>query len=671
VNTATNTEPTSATQGVLAEGGQTLSGLSVNGGAQGGQSSVGIGNVRFSGGNGGTGLACAAGGGGAAGPGGAGGAGGNGSSTANTGRGGGGGAAGATEAGNAGGNGTNSSSGAGGAGGNMFGVGGGAAVSTNISGNNGILGGGGSGCFGISGSTIIGGLGSTGAIGSSSLTIWTQSSNGDFASPGGGGGGSSELGLYSQSITGANYGGGAGGGYYPQSGGQGLVIFKYLYQTGTNILISRLTTSGSYLSNVRFDETSSTVIFSVSTTTVYTGLFDEITFGTVRNLLTYTQQFDVSGGAPWVLAGCSVTPNTTTAPDGTLTADSVISTGLGTDPYLHQNVSVLAGVTYTVSVWVRGVGSTIGQTGFLWVWDSNLLGITGATYFGAGTYTLTNNWQRISTQFSVATSGIVLYRIDTVEGVGTTPGDVVYVWGAQTEVGSLTDYQAIGASGVVLSNFKMRQLNVIQPRRNLLRYTQQLDNAAWTLNNGTILANAIVDPVGNSTADLFIPNTSNTFHEPYQSPALGAGAYILSVYAKNGGYNAIKLRIDDSVAGQTASVIFDLTTGAASSVVNGGGIYATVTGNGDDAGNGWWRFRFAVTGLLSVANVVFSVYPTTAGTTYAGDGVSGVYIWGAQIELSVGGSSIPSDYQAIVNNYSTATITTQVAGIFDEVTGIS
>ncbi len=135
-----------------------------------------------------------------------------------------------------------------------------------------------------------------------------------------------------------------------------------------------------------------------------------------RNLLTWTEQFD---NAAWTKTNGTITANTDTAPDGTLTADTFAATSanavLQLDPARSGRM--------VNSVWLKR------KTG------------TGAVQLltPAGVYvavTLTSNWTRFE---ATAEATLSLFRVRV-----TTSGDEVYVWGAQAEVGTTASaYQRI------------------------------------------------------------------------------------------------------------------------------------------------------------------------------------------------------------------------------------
>jgi hypothetical protein len=56
--------------------------------------------------------------------------------------------------------------------------------------------------------------------------------------------------------------------------------------------------------------------------------------------------------------------------------------------------------------------------------------------------------------------------------------------------------------------------------QNLLLYSQEFDNAAWTKTSTTVTANSTTAPDGTTTADTLIPNTTNTYHAAYFLSAL-------------------------------------------------------------------------------------------------------------------------------------------------------
>jgi len=157
-----------------------------------------------------------------------------------------------------------------------------------------------------------------------------------------------------------------------------------------------------------------------------------------------------------------------------------------------------------------------------------------------------------------------------------------------------------------------------------------MENAVWTLNNGTMgTTNAATAPDGATTAELFIPNTGTNTKRTSQSYSVTSGQdYCYSVYAKAGGYNFLQLYAFATTFGSTGHVNFNLSTGAIAQDTSGIG---TIT----DVGNGWYRCTITRPGTSTAsgyfANGVVSIGTAGRLGTMTGDGTSGIYFWGAQV----------------------------------------
>ena len=123
----------------------------------------------------------------------------------------------------------------------------------------------------------------------------------------------------------------------------------------------------------------------------------------------------------------------TTAPDGTFTATKWTFTN--SDPYLYHTHTLSANTSYTVTMWVKAGTNMAG--------DYLQIRIGGAPYSPNGddiTIPTDGTWKRVSYTKTVGGSN------ETNVNVGFEPqvkpsgnpasGDVIYIWGAQLEVGS-------------------------------------------------------------------------------------------------------------------------------------------------------------------------------------------------------------------------------------------
>jgi hypothetical protein len=136
-----------------------------------------------------------------------------------------------------------------------------------------------------------------------------------------------------------------------------------------------------------------------------------------------------SGGGPAVPVA---TANQTTAPDGTLTAASIVFPNVsigGSFSAVYQTMTTVAG-TCAFSVWLKGLAG--GEQLYLAFFST-----------GAPRVTLTKQWQRF-TWITPTPSGASSFLIGTdLRGAGivSTPAQTIYAWGAQVEaIGYVTSY---------------------------------------------------------------------------------------------------------------------------------------------------------------------------------------------------------------------------------------
>ena len=386
------------------------------------------------------------------------------------------------------------------------------------------------------------------------------------------------------------------------------------------------------------------------------------------NLLTFTQEFD---NAAWNKAAGSVivTANSTTAPDGTPTADTITeSTGTGTHN-IYSSFTSVSGSTYAWSGYVKANGRTIVQlncqgTGLLYTPEFDLVALTTVTRVGSGTATITavgDGWLRITAVTAATGSGTGYWQLNLCSAANTpnytgngTSG--VFLWGAQVELGATATTYDRNFGGLFPPRFDFdpvtllpRGLLIEEQRTNLLLRS---DNflAAWTgpPTTGTVTANAAVSPDGTSNASLFAPAATTANHDIQQSVTTTAAAHTLSVYAKPAGQNWLFLACFD---GTTKSAYFNVSTGVVGTTV--GSPTTTIT----PAGNDWYRCAITFTPTAAANPFFIASAPANGGRATAGDGTSGLYIWGAQLELGAFATSyIPTVASQVTRTVDAATI---------------
>jgi len=169
---------------------------------------------------------------------------------------------------------------------------------------------------------------------------------------------------------------------------------------------------------------------------------------------------------------------------------------------------------------------------------------------------------------------------------------------------------------------------------NLLTFTQEFDNAVWGKSATTVTTNTTTAPDGTSTADTVTETVANNFHAVSAGFTFTNGVtYTISIFAKQGsGTRILQLYPSFSQGGNSGSV-FNLVNGTVVTTAGTGSGVGAIT----NAGNGWYRCSHTFVCQASGTNTIFyGLAQTTANAlnfVYTGDGTSGIFLWGAQLEL--------------------------------------
>lgn len=131
--------------------------------------------------------------------------------------------------------------------------------------------------------------------------------------------------------------------------------------------------------------------------------------------------------AGWSNAGttASVVANTTVAPDGTMTADTITFGSGAIDQWMRTNANYVNGITYAISGWAKVLAGT---RNFRFKFND------GAVNAFSSNQLATTAWQKFSASFtaSASTDG----QVAVANGSVGVAGDLI-VWGVQVEVGAV------------------------------------------------------------------------------------------------------------------------------------------------------------------------------------------------------------------------------------------
>lgn len=415
-----------------------------------------------------------------------------------------------------------------------------------------------------------------------------------------------------------------------------------------------------------------------------------------ENLLTYSQEFD---NAAWTKSSTSVTANSSVAPDGTTTADQLIETATTATHSMSSSgatmgTGVVSGNAYTYSIFVKK--GTLG-TAPSWIQIAFTASQFTSGYanfnLDTGAYGVTSNvttstpvnfgsgWWRIAIT-ATATSGgtsnaVNVFFTNNNDALGRLPSYAgaitsdVLIWGAQLEQRSsvtaytvtttqtITNYQRLLKTAA--ANEWPREFDPVtgeclgrsvwEARTNLLLRSEDL-STTWTNEESSESVNVAIAPDGTLTADLLIPNTNNLSHWINQSVTTTAAVHTLSFFAKAGGYSVAQVLNSNS---GTDFINFNLSTGLI-------GSSTSYTGTITSIGNGWYRCTATFTataGLGGWARIgIVSASTSARAAAFAGNGYSGIYIWGAQLELgSFAATYIPTVAAQVTSVADSALIT--------------
>jgi hypothetical protein len=267
-----------------------------------------------------------------------------------------------------------------------------------------------------------------------------------------------------------------------------------------------------------------------------------------------------------------------------------------------------------------------------------------------------SGWYRVRLTITTAAVTTITIRLFIVNasnvqvylGDGTSPA--YYIWGAQLEQAS-TVGEYIPTTSTINSAARYdhdpisligKGLLLEEARTNLLVQSENFGTTWTTLGllafgSGSTL-DAIAAPNGQITADLLTEDSANSEHRVGGAAISWAGntSYTFTIHAKSAGHTRFDLLF--GTGGNWSGgrqVVFDLSNGTVNATDG-------ATGSITALPNGWYRCRMTALTVASpsASSAFLRFLDNTSGSVFTGDGTSGIYLWGAQLEAG----AFPTSY---------------------------
>jgi hypothetical protein len=293
---------------------------------------------------------------------------------------------------------------------------------------------------------------------------------------------------------------------------------------------------------------------------------------------------------------------------------------------LQQAISITVGKTYKITYQINGGTGTLNLSSSGFTNVSTVIPSTVGTHIINATAVNTNNLYLVC----IGSSNLVIDNISVVEVVGNK---------------SRLNYDLLNGKVVNCPHY------LLEPARtNIITYSEDFSQIAW-VKSGTSVVSGFISPDGAANAYKLVEGTTNSDHSIYATfTSLPSGIYTISAYVKKGERH--KCALADRNSGIYVS--FDLNN---ITVIAQGGMI----GNIELLSNGWFKLSATTSNALTIIVPQIFILEDSYTTglpifqTYTGDGTSGVYIFGAQLELgSYPTSYIPTNGTAITRAAETA-----------------
>jgi hypothetical protein len=234
----------------------------------------------------------------------------------------------------------------------------------------------------------------------------------------------------------------------------------------------------------------------------------------------------------------------------------------------------------------------------------------GGAEYGTGT-TITDSGMAIAA--AVATSTTIAPRLVDLDNTGLIAGDYISIPYVSLSRGALADRGT-----------------------NLLLYSDDLTQSAWTKTRSTITSNTATAPDGTVTADKIVEDTSTNTHYADQEVTVGAAqsSFSFAVVLASSGRNFAAIQLVSS--GGSIIAYFNVASGTVGTTFADSGTWTRHERRITSLGSGWYLCVVTGVKLNSDTQVFARIYPASADGTisYTGNVSNGVLAWRATLAQS-------------------------------------
>lgn len=392
------------------------------------------------------------------------------------------------------------------------------------------------------------------------------------------------------------------------------------------------------------------------------------------NIVQYSEMFADSW---WVKTGSSITANTITAPNGTLTADTIIENTSTGDHKVFKVIPLPSGNTYTLSIYAKKKERNLiylfdayTARGTIFNLDTSATTSIGAGLINANIVSVGDGWYRCSGSVTIAISGNYSFEAGITNSTSSASyaGDGTsgaYIWGAQLVEGTsalpyLKTETRLNRPRVDFSLGGCPNLLLEPQRTNLAPQSSSFDSLSWAKASSSVTANTTSSPGGIVDADTLNSTTTSASIVAQAVTIVSGTTYTLSFYIKQNTQRFVYIRFtSNTTPNNYVSVVFDLQDGTVGQTSLGATSGTLVSATTQSAANGFYRLNLTASINITDGNIGVGFATAKTGNTFNTSGTitsaitngNSFFVWGAQLEAGAYPTTyIPTTTTSVTRN---------------------